>query len=183
MFDFLKKKKKEPLLFTMKVILNPCNDNVLMQGCQLMTLSSDGKAYAGKKKAGSIPPNTWRYITGFCIPDHMQRTGYNSCDVEVRGEADMANTFPDPHDKPYIYRCGHVKVYPHLLPATEYLCDLVRSDDHLDIMVNGEKIGEMSDDRGRCEKLERMIAGGFQTTAQIELSPESCGIFVIVRKV
>ena len=181
MFDFLK--KKEPLLFTMKVMLDPCYDNVLMEGCQLMLLKPDGSAYAGKKMAGRIPVNAWKYITGFCTPDQMKRTGYNSFDVEVRGTADMTNVIPDPHDKPYIYRCGHVATYPHMLPHTEYLCDLVRSDDHLDIMVNNEKIGEMDDKRGRCEKVEKMLAGGFQATAQIEPSPNSCGIFVRIRKV
>lgn len=187
MFDFLKRKApeppKDPLLFKMRVMLNPSNDNVLMEGCQLMTLMRDGTAYAGRKVAGRIPSNTWKYITGFCTPDHMQRTGFNSFEIEIRGTADIPSAYHTPEDSQYVYRCGHVEKYPHLLPDTEYLCDLVRNGDHLDIMVNNEKIGEMDNARDRCDRLEKMLSDGFQATAQIEPAPEHCRIFLIVRKV
>lgn len=181
MFDLLK--KKEPLLFKMKAMLDPCDDDVLMKGCQLMKLKDDGTAYAGKEKAGKIPANVWEYITSFCTPKKMQRTGYNSFEVEVRGAADIPNAIPDPHDKPYIYRCGHEKHFPHMLPGTEYLCALSKNGDDLDIIVNDQKIGTVTDKDGRVKRLEDMIRKGFQTSAQIEPSPMSCGIFLIVRKV
>ena len=183
MFDFLKPKK--PLLFTQRVQLDPSEDKILMEGCQMMSLKKDGSAYAGKKYCGKVFKPCWDYIRGFDTPDQMKRTGFNSFEVEVRGEADMTGIFPDPHDNPYIYRCGHSLLYPHLLPNTEYMCDLVDKKDHFDIMVNGSMIGtiEEKEGRDRVSKLRGMLAQGYQTTAQIEPTPASCGIFVIVRKV
>lgn len=182
MFDFLKKK---PLLFTMDVILEPCVSSVLDEGCQMMFLKKDGKAYAGKKYVGQVYKPAWDYIRGFCTPQKMYRKEWNRFQVEVTGEADMSNVFPDPHDKPYIYKCGRVKQYPHMLPNTEYFCELAPVGQHLDIIVAGNKIGELTDKRkdGRIDRINKMINTGYQATAQIDPSPESCGIFVIIRKV
>lgn len=195
MFDFLKKMttpkqaqpaqvKKDPLLFTIDVMLDPCNDAVLNEGTQVMTLDKNGTAYAGRKIAGKIDPHCWAYITGFGTPDQMKRLAYNRFKVEVRGAADMSDVFPDPHDKPYIYRCGYSQEYPHMLPMTEYRCSLVDQDDHFDVVVAGNVVGRMNDDRyGRLKKLSAMISKGFQTTAQIDPDGKACGFFVIVRKV
>lgn len=172
MFDFLKKKE---VLFRQDVMLDPSDDDVLMQGCQVMTLKEDGTAYAEKKKAGMVYAPAWEYVTGFCMPKTMKRKSFNLFEIEVTGTADRSLVFPDPHDKPYVFRCGYADKYPHLLPATEYLCDVKDGE----IFVGGQKIGETT----KSKKIEQMVKSGFQATAQIMPTPHSCGIFVIVRKV
>ena len=193
MFDFLKKKAEElnplqpkkPLLFTQEVLLDPADNDVLSEGCQMMFLKKDGSAYAGKKYCGKVFKPCWDYITGFCTPDQMKRISFNKFEIEVRGDADMSLVFPDPHDKPYIYRCGHTYLYPHLLPNTEYFCSLDDHEDHFDIKVDGKLIGtiEEREKRDRLTKLRGMLAKGYQATAQIDPSAGSCGIFLVVRKV
>ena len=181
MFDIFK--KKAPLLFTLNVKLEPYDNSVLNEGGQKFTLKKDGTALSGRKIAGKVYGPAWNYITHFGTADTLKRTDFNKFDVDVYGEIDRSNVFEDPNDRPYIYRCGKISWYPYMLPGTEYHCNLRKNGDDLDIYVAGSKIGTMEEKRDRVAKLTHMLEGGYQATAQIEPYLDSCGVFVIVRKV
>lgn len=181
MFDFLK--KKDPLLFTMDVKLEPYDDNVM----NIRTLKvdiKDGYAYIKGKRAGKIC--MWDYISQFGTPTEMVRTDFNRFKVDVRGTADRSLIFPDPHDKPYIYNCGIAAKCPPMMPGLEYICEMKydhENKDKYDVYVAGKKVGTLKEKNGRVARLTRMLHTGYQATAQVEANLTKFTLYVIVRKV
>ena len=180
----LVKPKKDPL-FVMEIELDPYTDN-LDQRCETMRISVDGSVYNNRKLyVGKIPEAQWRYIRQFDKPSKMSRTGYNRFTVEISGDIDKSKVFPDPGDKPYIYKCGDTLFMPYMVPGQEYYCELVDQQDHFDVLVDGKKLGELKElkDRNRVSKLRAMLDKGYQATAQIELTLYKSILYLIVRKV
>lgn len=174
-----------PLLFTMEFDLEPYNRDVLDQGVQIMTVKKDGIVMSEKYVAGHIPEDIWKFMQHFGAPSVLTRTGYNTFRASICGTADRSNIFPDPHDEPYIYRCGLAISWPFMLPSEEYYCEMVDKEDHFDVVVDGTKVGELKnrDDKDRVSKLRHMLKNGYQATAQIETARRNCHLFVVVRKV
>ena len=176
--------KIEPL-FVMEVELDPYTNN-LDQRCELMSINFDGSVYNRQKMyVGKIPTVQWDYIMQFDKPEEMKRDGYNRFIVKVYGEIDRSKTFPDPGDRPYIYKCGDTLFFPNMIPGTEYYCELADQQDHFDVLVDNKKLGELQDVKGRnrVSKLRAMLGKGYQATAQIELTLYKCILYLIVRKV
>ena len=178
-------KKPAPHLFDLEVRLEPYDSDVLNIRAKKVALAPNGNAIINGKIAGKV--YMWDYIKQFGTPDSMTRTDFNRFTVSVCGEADKSLVFPDPHDKPYIYKCGNTCTNcPPMMPSTEYLCEM-RYDhekkNRYDVYVAGVKVGSLEDKNDRVPKLVRMLHTGYQATAQVEPNLAKFSLYVVVRKV
>ena len=177
--------KTAPLLFTMDIELDPCDRSVLDQGVQTMSVNKDGTVKSNKAVAGRIPECLWAYMQHFDAPAFITRKGYNLFTASICGEADRSLIVPEADKRPYIYGCGSVTPLPFMLPHEEYLCDLEDKDDHFDVFVGGNKVGEYYDkkNRGKLDTIRKYLSYGWRTTAQLELDTKYGVLYVIIVKV
>lgn len=171
----------KPKLFTLEVMLDPYDDDVLMEGAQDLTLTHDGFAYANGKYAGKV--NLWDYIKNFDRPHDMIRKDYNRFEVEVRGEADRSLAADPVAKRSNDYECDFV-CYPAMLPNTEYLCSLELKDDHYDVIYDGTVIGELRDpkNRGVIDKVAKMLSHNWRTTAMVHPTRGKLALYVCIVK-
>lgn len=179
MFDFLKP-KEEPI-FHLSVELDP----YFRSAPKKLKVKPDGTVMNGRQQMGAISKPLWDYISQFSTNVELEPIVYNVFDAKVYGEYDRSGIFPDPKDRPYIYRCGKALLWPRMIPSEEYYCDMIDKDDHFDIVVDGVKVGTLDEREGRDRvgKFRSMLKQGYQATAQIETSLKNCQLFVIMRKV
>ena len=169
-------------LFTMYVSLDPYNEAVLDKGAQSFTVLKDGTALTGRFIAGSVKPKQWDYIKSLGTVDTLRRCRYNEFEADVFGEVDRSKIFPDPHDRPHIYKCGRLDHYPPMIPGEEYYCEIVPDGDLMDVYVGDEHLGKYAEKYGRTDQIKKWLEKGYQSTAQIELHSDSCSLFLILRK-
>ena len=160
--------KAEPL-FSIEIELDPYSENVLQEGHQDVTVRFDGSVYTGGKYAGEIP--CWDYISQFDKPKSMKRIAFNRFTMVVCGEADQALIAEPVAKRPYSYDAT-VTSTPAMLPHREYLCSLSLQEDHFDVLLGQDKIGEIWDkkNRGTIEKINKMLSRGWRTTAELGVS-------------
>ena len=74
---------------------------------------------------------------------------------------------------------------PKMLPHREYLCSLSLQEDHFDVLLGQDKIGEIWDkkNRGTIEKINKMISRGWRTTAELGFSHSKPALVVNIVKV
>lgn len=99
-------------------------------------------------------------------------------------EAPVVDTSAGPKDKEYHYRVPVPGAYPMMIPSTEYVCSLMKSEDSFLVVVDKEVVAEIKDigDSKRVTTLERMLSGNkCKTTAQLELDKADADLYVIVR--
>lgn len=175
--------KIAPLLFTLEVELSQYDGDVLDKGAQILTLKN-GVAMSGKEAAGRIAPGVWDYLTRFCTPDVMSRTGYNTFEVSARGETDRSLIVEPANKRPYQFDCGRSKVFPYMLPHEEYLCNLVDCQDHFNVFVGHDKVAEYYDrkNRGKLDVIRKYLSYGWRTTAQLEPYLSECTVIVNICK-
>lgn len=165
---------KRPL-FTLEIELEDIHRSVLDKGDQVLQLKH-GVAYAGKEKAGRLPSPIWNYVNHFGFAKYIKRTGYNYFNIELYGEEDRSLIVPDPGTQPKLYKCPCG--FPYMIPHEEYLCSLVDRNDHIDVLVGGEKIAEYSDKK--IETLRKQL--GWKTTAQFEPMRNRGFVYICTRK-
>ena len=185
MFDFLKKKKPEPekpYLFTMPVILEPYNSQVLDKGAQVLKVDGAGNAWASGAPAGKIRAYSWEYIKYFGAVKDLKRTKYNEFNADVYGEADKTLIISENEESPHLYECDITKAIPRILPNVKYICSLDDKGTYIEVYVGGVKAGTCRDKHNRLENIRKFLSYGWQTTAILKLKPENCRVFVSIEK-
>ena len=176
------KPKREPL-FSIEIELDPYSEDVLQEGHQDVTVRFDGSVYTGGKYAGEIP--CWDYISQFDKPKSMKRIAFNRFMMVVCGEADQALIAEPVAKRPYSYDAVVTSSAPKMLPHREYLCSLSLQEDHFDVLLGADKIGEIWDkkNRGTIEKINKMLSHGWRTTAELGFSHSKPALVVNIVKV
>ena len=175
--------KKSAPLFTLDLTLDGLSDDAASAKATTVKIKQDGSVYAGFRNIGTIAAPLWNYIRQFGTPKEMRRITPLVFEVDVPGTADREQICTNTAAHPYTYTCGSTCVWPRMIPKTEYNCDLVDRDDHLDVMVAGTKIGQMNEveERKRLSKVRSMMKSGFQATAKIAPQNTYCDLYVNLR--